>query len=179
MKRNFKKISGFTLVETLVAISIFSLSIVVSMSVLGGGLSNTNYAKQKMIAIYLAQEGIEYARNMRDAYALYYPIDEAWDAFKERFAGCRGKVGCGINNKDLEMPVTDPAIIFSCVGPNCKIYFEDGAYYGDPLGVGASSGFVRELKMTEVNANDVKISSSIIWDRGRVTLTENLFNWIE
>ncbi|MFA6585793.1 MAG: type II secretion system protein [Candidatus Paceibacterota bacterium] len=60
------KNKGFTLVETLVAISIFSISIVAVMSVLGSGISDTNYAKNKLIASYLAQEGIEYARNFRD-----------------------------------------------------------------------------------------------------------------
>lgn len=58
--------SGFTLVETLVAISIFTMSVLGLMSVLASGLSDTSYAKQKMTATYLAQEGIEYARNLRD-----------------------------------------------------------------------------------------------------------------
>ena len=62
---------GFTLVETLVAISIFSMSIIALMSILGGGISNTNYAKMKISASYLAQEGIEYVKNMRDTSALY------------------------------------------------------------------------------------------------------------
>ncbi|MEX2029197.1 MAG: prepilin-type N-terminal cleavage/methylation domain-containing protein [Candidatus Paceibacterota bacterium] len=75
MKLFFKKVKklnkGFTLVETLVAISIFSVSIVGLMSVLGSGISNTNYAKQKIAAYYLAQEGIECIRNTRDNYVLF------------------------------------------------------------------------------------------------------------
>jgi prepilin-type N-terminal cleavage/methylation domain-containing protein len=74
-KRYFKKVhksnSGFTLVETLIAISIFSVSIIAFMSILGGGISDTSYVKTKIIASYLAQEGIEYVRNMRDNYVLY------------------------------------------------------------------------------------------------------------
>lgn len=62
---------GFTLVETLVAISIFTVSILGMMSVLASGISNTNYAKQKITAEYLAQEGIEYVRNTRDTNMLY------------------------------------------------------------------------------------------------------------
>src|SRR3989344_5745995 len=57
---------GFTLVETLVAISIFTTSILALLVILSGSISNTNYAKQKMVATYLAQEGIEYARNLRN-----------------------------------------------------------------------------------------------------------------
>lgn len=86
MKLFFKKVNkfsrGFTLVETLIAISMFSLSIVAMMSILGTGISNANYAKSKMTASYLAQEGIEYARNKRDYYVLY-PVNGNWANFRD------------------------------------------------------------------------------------------------
>ncbi|MEK7106542.1 MAG: type II secretion system protein, partial [Patescibacteria group bacterium] len=69
-----KKNTGFTLVETLVSLSIFSVSVILFMSVLGSGITDTNYAKQKIVAGYLAQEGIEYMRNMRDNNVLYDPM---------------------------------------------------------------------------------------------------------
>mgnify|MGYP001602764795 FL=1 len=72
---------GFTLVETLIAISIFSVSIIAMMSILGGGIANTNYAKNKMTASYLAQEGIEYVRNMRDN-AVLYTGSGNWTSFR-------------------------------------------------------------------------------------------------
>lgn len=74
---------GFTLVETLVAISIFTTSILGLMAVLSSGISSTNYAKKKMTATYLAQEGIEYARNLRDTAVLYdsTSAQNGWDTF--------------------------------------------------------------------------------------------------
>jgi len=69
-KKNDKKNEAFTIVETLIAISIFSVSIISMMTVLGGGVSDINYAKSKMTATYFAQEGIEYVRNQRDNYFL-------------------------------------------------------------------------------------------------------------
>lgn len=82
MKKFFKqKNNGFTLVETLVAISIFTMSILGLMSVLASGISNTTYAKQKMVASYLAQEGIEHARNIRDNHVLY-DTSSGWNNFK-------------------------------------------------------------------------------------------------
>ncbi len=75
MQKFFKqKNSGFTLVETLVAISIFTMSILALLSVLASGISDTGYAKQKMKASYLAQEGIECIRNVRDNYVLYTAV---------------------------------------------------------------------------------------------------------
>ena len=85
MQRFFKKNNkGFTLVETLVSISIFSISILGLLSVLASGISNTSYAKQKMVATYLAQEGIEYVRNVRDTSVLYDSsgAQHGWDTFK-------------------------------------------------------------------------------------------------
>ena len=69
-KKN-KKNSGFTFVEVLVAVSIFTLSILALLVILTQGISNTNYARQKITATYLAQEGIEHGRNIRDTHVLY------------------------------------------------------------------------------------------------------------
>ncbi len=75
---------GFTLVETLVAISIFTASILALISVLASGISSTNYAQKKVIAVYLAQEGIEYARNVRDTYVLYTgSTGKNWSNFRD------------------------------------------------------------------------------------------------
>jgi Tfp pilus assembly protein PilV len=81
--KNNKFSKGFTLVETLVSISIFTVSILGLLSILSQGISDTGYAKQKMIAAYLAQEGIEYVRNMRDTYVLYDSVDAqtGWNKF--------------------------------------------------------------------------------------------------
>lgn len=86
---------GFTLVETLIALSIFTVSILGLMSILATGISNTGYAKRKVAAEYLAQEGIEYVRNLRDTTVLYDATSSqhGWDNFK-------------ILNKDYS--ITDP-----------------------------------------------------------------------
>jgi prepilin-type N-terminal cleavage/methylation domain-containing protein len=79
-----KKKSGFTLVETLVGLSIFTVALIAFTGVLASGIANTNYVKQKIVAGYLAQEGVEYARNLRDNAILYNASgpQAGWDAFK-------------------------------------------------------------------------------------------------
>jgi Tfp pilus assembly protein PilV len=76
-----QKNMGFTLVETLVSISIFSMAILGLLSILASGITNTTYAKQKMAADYLAQEGIECIRNTRDNYVLYQDSTHDWSKF--------------------------------------------------------------------------------------------------
>jgi prepilin-type N-terminal cleavage/methylation domain-containing protein len=60
--------NGFTLIETLVAISIFVASVTVLLVVTGGGIKDVNSAQNKLTATYLAQEGAELVRASRDTY---------------------------------------------------------------------------------------------------------------
>ncbi|MSU45166.1 MAG: type II secretion system protein [Candidatus Zambryskibacteria bacterium] len=66
-----KKQTGFTLVESLVAISILSLSIAATFTAAQNGIKNSTIAKDQTAAFYLAQEVMEYIKNVRDENALY------------------------------------------------------------------------------------------------------------
>ena len=57
---------GFTLIETLFAILIFSAALVSLMAITGRGIAAAQSAREQVVAHYLAQEGLEIARNMRD-----------------------------------------------------------------------------------------------------------------
>ncbi len=76
-KKNNKS-SGFTVIEALVAITIFVFSILGMFAVLGNNIKSVNYAKQKIEATYLAQEGLEYMRNQRDNYMVF---GDGWSSF--------------------------------------------------------------------------------------------------
>jgi len=58
---------GFTLLETLFAVLIFSAALVSLMTIAGRGISASNIAREQVVAYYLAQEGLEVARNIRDS----------------------------------------------------------------------------------------------------------------
>lgn len=62
---------GFTLVESLVAISILSLSITATFTAVQLGLKSTLSAKDQITAFYLAQEAMEFIKNTRDENALH------------------------------------------------------------------------------------------------------------
>jgi type II secretory pathway pseudopilin PulG len=180
---------GFTLVETLVAISIFSLSLIGLMNALGSGIADTNYAKKKITAAYLAQEGIEYLRNMRDTYVLYSATAPAgWTAFNAKLtaASCNGANGCYFDDQTLDFtnpnkPITNTAF-YSCTG-TCPLMSYDPTFAKYNYTSGSSSGFIRTIKTAQTNANETKITSTVYWGQGSgtysVSLSESLFNWVE
>lgn len=176
-----KNNEGFTLVETLIAISVFTLSIVALMSFLSQNISNIGYAKKKIIAAYLAQEGIEYIRNMRDNYILYTGTTSlTWNTFVTKISPCDSNNDCGF---DTSISQTDPNSIFLCSAhvDQCKLYVSDGNYNTNLNGI--DSGFVREIRMTSTSLNEIKIFSTVSWSQGAgiysITFSDSLFNWVE
>jgi prepilin-type N-terminal cleavage/methylation domain-containing protein len=189
---------GFTLVETLVAISIFSISILGLLSVLASGITSTTYAKNKIIAGYLAQEGIEYVRNMRDTFVLYdydsngNPI--GWASFINKITPCETTKGCFFD--DSSVPFSIPSnmamknlTLNPCSSATCPngllLYNSSTGEYGYANN-GTSSGFVRKVWMIPNNlnpSNEIQIFSVVSWTQGsgnyNITFSENLFNWVQ
>jgi prepilin-type N-terminal cleavage/methylation domain-containing protein len=200
MKNNFlKNNTGFTLVETLVAIAIFSISILGILSVLASSITDVTYAKEKTIAGYLAQEGIEYMRNIRDNDVLYPANGSSWTAFSttSSLASCIYDTSHGIDNRCGFNSFTTPTNLitfFKCSvdptepapSPGCILYLNSGTGiyndYNDNTTVDSNSGFTRKVWMTVLpGGNEVQIFSEVDWNQGtgtaNVIFSENLFNW--
>lgn len=193
-KKQNKFKSGFTLVETLVAISIFSVSIVALISILANGISNTNYAKKKLIAAYLAQEGVEYVRNIRDTHVLYDPTSAqtGWTSFNTKLtnASCNNATnGCYLGDllSTAYTNSTQPMIsipLNPCTSSTCA----NGAMLYDPSTgkygySGVASGYSRKITTSAISLNETKVTSTVYWTQGSgtksIVFSENLFNWVE
>ena len=61
-----KLINGFTLIEVLIALTILTLIITSSLVTLSNNLKTARILKEQLIAVNLAQEGLEIVRNIRD-----------------------------------------------------------------------------------------------------------------
>ena len=98
---------GFTLVETLVAISILSLAITGPMVIAQKGIGSSIYARDQVTAFYLAQEAVEYVRNVRDTNRIGgYTGGWLWE-FGPSGANCFDPNKCQIDSTQLSF--TSPA----------------------------------------------------------------------
>ena len=106
--------SGFTLIETLIAIFILALTIGALLTLTAGGFFSIRYAKNDIVASNLLQESLEYIRNTRDTAAQESLNDSAvsWDTWKLQYDECFGSDGCVIN----PYPVSPSDVVDECPG---------------------------------------------------------------
>src|SRR3989344_5905146 len=84
---NGVKNKGFTIVESLVAISILVGVIIGTTSAIQIGISSYIFSKDQIIAFYLAQDGFEQIRNIRDENGLK---SQPWlTGLSDCFLACR------------------------------------------------------------------------------------------
>jgi type II secretory pathway pseudopilin PulG len=179
----------------MVAIFVFSISLTVMFAVLANGVSDLNFSKRKTTAQYLAQEGIEYVRNIRDTEVLFADpanSETGWNDFLAKFSGCGDNTfGCYFDPTNLDysnpiMPIADPirVPIIPCPsgGMGCahlRYTQSTGSYNYDSSG--ADSGFTRIIKV-ESGTDDAKIFSTVYWISGSATysasFSEDLYNWV-
>lgn len=195
---------GFSLVETLVAITILLLVVVGPMQILKQSADSTRYASEQTIAYYLAQEGIELVEKQRDDLLLSYfrgefglagwsnstPMD-AMDAggSNNPLRRCFTSSGCGLY---MQNDGTLGSVGQSCWtnGVNCQLYEggTGGAWY-TYTNTGALSPFIRRISIEAIpdgtNPEEFKVTSRVQWRTGSfiagqqvelVTYLENIYD---
>lgn len=66
LNNSMKKQQGFTLIETLIAVFILTLTIGGLLTLAANGYFSVRYARNQIVANNLLQESLEYIRNSRD-----------------------------------------------------------------------------------------------------------------
>lgn len=187
--KNKSKTSGFTIIETLVALSIFCFSILALLVVTSQGAASTTFTKNKLSASYLAQEGIEMIRNMRDGASLSAKpwIDSFHNNVLFELSKCYPNplsqlAGCDIDSQTLtifQCPLADG----SCGNlryDSSSGFFRSGSFASISL---PDSGFNRVITLRDLGTgnNEVEVTSVVSWIQGgqnkSVALIEDLFDW--
>lgn len=187
MKKGFyKNQKGFTLIETLVAVAIFASAITGLIAITAGGVANTNFVKNKFTAGYLAMEGAELIRNLRDTAAIANP-NATWNEVLSSFSACLSPNYCYIDALEDFPPQV-------CDGEDCPFmtYQESTGKFGYNSVDNSdnfSSVFRRKITVEEIPSADstnpvseIRVTSSVDWLQGArthaVTYSYNLKNWI-
>ncbi len=166
---NIRRKGGFTLVETLVAITVLLLVIIGPMTVAQKGIQNAYYANDQVTAVFLAQEAIEAVRELRDRKALqafntgtYF---ETWDWISGISGGCISSNKCGFVRGS-----SNPIAPCSGLG-NCVIRKSLSDVYthtpGDPI-----TPYTREITFETFGINSVKVTVDVYWNA-------NIFGGVE
>lgn len=168
MKKSIKN-SGFTLLETLAALSVLTFAVIGPLTLASYAIRSASVSQNQLMTSYLAQEAMEYIKNKRDNIALAGASD-----WLEGLGNCRGSRGCVI-----DIPNNN---IINCGGGDCpKIKYDSTTgFYNYSSGVETS--FIREIKLSDVVAGrEARITVTVSWQEifgsKSFTLEENIFNW--
>ena len=178
-----KNKKGFTLVETLVAISVLMLSVLGPITFAAQGIQNTYYARDQIIAFYLAQEGIELIRAKRDNNALDSTSASWLAGITDPSTGCTDSTGCGVEaqNAGSFVPCT--------TAESCRMYYDElgltspasqrGVYVLSGSG-GVATTFVRTIQLVVVSPQEYDVVSTVSWQTARlsktITVRSKIFN---
>lgn len=180
-------VSGFILIETIVAISIVMLALPAALTVVSKSLILASYSKEQIVATYLAQEGIEIIRNKRDGNILKVLTGSLNSSqWRDGFwtGDCLG-TPCRV---DYGIGPAGP-LIQKCIGGGCSLLLNkntaDGSYSHDSGGTMVPTIFSRYIQTEAVfgNPDEIRVVSVVSYStRGInkvVTFQENLTKWIQ
>lgn len=165
---------GFTLVETLVSIAILTLAITGAFTAAQGGITSSIFSKDQIVAFYLAQEGIEQIRNIRDNNGL------AGVNWLNGLSPCISPNVCTVDVTDnFNGFVKNCGTAFGA----CPFVLQDKAsgLYVEQGSDTTETQFKREIQITNINSNEASIVVKISWSKGIINrhfdIRENIFNW--
>lgn len=163
--------------ESLVAITILIFAVTGAASAMQTAISSYIFSKDQIIAFYLAQEGFEQIRNIRDENKLK---NQSWLTGLALSSGdpCWFGQACRVDPTD---PVNGGKAI-SCGSPgSCPVLKKSSTgFYGYDASWG-DTVFKREILLTQISATEVSVEVTVDWSKGLVNrqfkARENLLDW--
>ena len=152
---------GFTLIEVITAVFVMTVGLVGVINVVQQIIDYNRLLSSRLIGAYLAQEGIEIVRNIRDTNWLEV---DAWNDDLE----------AGDHEADYDDPSLSPFI-------SDHFLRIDGGFYKYSL-IGTPTPFKRKITIIPDGANKLKVTVEVNWgDWGEsaksIIVKENLYNW--
>ena len=186
MINKFKKIKGFTLIETLIAVLLLVTAVTGPLTIASRGLVSATVAKDQIVAYYLAQDAIEYVRWVRDTNQLG---GQNWLAGLD---GADGAPNCIIIVDSNDQPCTvdvfkAPGTEFmSCqgLGGSCSVLYYDNSngYYTHTSTLNTRTIFRRVIELAPVTTDEYLLTAHVQWtstggSTRDVIIQEHIYNW--
>ncbi len=168
--------SGFSLVETLVAITILLLVIIGPLAISASTAKSTSFASEQVIAFFLAQEGLELVQKYRDDALLGHFVTPGtpWADFTDTggdLLRCMQPQGCGLEIENTGLLAT-PAL---CSAGSCRLYLDlsssdDRARYThDGSGSKPTTPYTRTIRLVpDAVGREVRVISRVTWRTGSI-----------
>lgn len=188
---------GFTLVETLVAVSVLLLVVVGPLTITTRTTKSATFASEQVVAHFLAQEGLELAQKARDELLLDHydsgTIRNPWERFvasTSTYQACFNATGCGLS---LQATVQQLAAPVNCAtaADSCLLRLSTNAGHVGRYRHGAQSatlqneppGYTRVIRFYEVRdpatgvfSRDpqIRVVSEVTWRSGNLIATQSV-----
>lgn len=159
---------GQVLIEAIVAITMILIGLLGVMSLILNSLRWNRNTNNKLIATYLAAEGIEVVKNIADSVAA---SGDAWNSW---IGGGRWSGGLNYSSLSLGAFTEKP----------CGFIFNDVANAYECInGTEDRASFTRLVKVNQIDDNKVSVVSEVWWSetggKKSVTLEDEFYNWRE
>lgn len=179
--------AGFTLLEVIVAIFILTVGIGGSFSLIQQTFFTVTMAQSRIIAAYLAQEGIEIVRNVRDNNWLEQresfetPPLPVWN---EGLNSCLSPSSCceADNETDTPSSYSPLTTVTGCAFDDLRYFNIDGnGFYS--YSSGDQTKFKRKIFIESISVDKMKVAVIVEWhDRGKthqIEVVGHITNWYE
>ncbi|HMO77930.1 MAG TPA: type II secretion system protein [Candidatus Paceibacterota bacterium] len=186
-----QKESGFSLVETLVAISILLIVIVGPMTISMQSAKSASFASEQVQAFFLAQEGLELAQKARDELLLNSNLfggteTSPWGKFSTASAPnpyhlCHSSfVGCGLIWNNTTPQNLAPAV--DCTIPaNCRLHLRNTdqpsvrSHFSHTVTDSTPTPFTRRIYFESTSTGEaVKVRSVVTWRTGSIVAEQKV-----
>jgi len=165
---------GFTLVETLVAITVLLIAIVAPLSIVANSINATYAARDQMTAVYLASEAIEIIRQKRDTNVMQGGTASWDDGFGTGECDLGSTNACSVSILDMgNGNLLSSPEIRKCTGGfgNCSDYKirqnNDGLYGGaeDSASWDNPTQFTRTVETQKIGDSYI-VTVTVEWTKG-------------
>ncbi len=180
--------SGFTLIETIVSITIFAIAIIGPMTLSSNSIKATKDSRLHLEAIHLAEEGVEIIHNLRDNASAQdvSPNRVGWTSWVDGIS-TTCNTGCVVDATSHNGSGLWGSQVVTPAGGNNEIvkYDENTGLYSQGPGAGGvpDSLFRRRITTTTVNARQTRITSVVSYPSTYgglmryATATDDIYNW--